>query len=163
MSITNRCWLIVVAAGMLPVLASAAVSGTCTSGDKKMTFVDGVAFKTPNMFHEEISDSVVALSTQKIDAAAAVKDKDITMALLHQDGGKLHVTVSQRGDGDVHVVFPPGDNRMYGAAAADIKVTHNDAKGFGGTYKATKKVFDDTVVCDVTFDVAFLPQAAAKP
>jgi hypothetical protein len=147
----------------LPVVASAAVSGTCTSGDKKMTFVDGVAFKTPNMFHEELSDSVVALSTQKIDAAAAVKDKDTTMALLHQDGGKLHVTVSQRGDGDVHVVFPPGDNRMFGASAADIKVTHNDAKGFGGTYKATKKVFDDTVACDVTFDVAFLPQAAAKP
>jgi hypothetical protein len=156
--------LILAASAIVPSFARAAVSGTCANGDKKMSLVEGAAYKSKNPFEHELLDTAVILSTQKLDSALAVRDKDIDMGFLRQDGGKVLLQIDAKGTGFVNLSMPAGGSFSYGAHEGEVKFTRNDAKGVAGTFSATSKLFDNSIICDVKFDVDYIAQPApAKP
>jgi hypothetical protein len=156
--------LILAANVIAPSFASAAVSGTCANGDKKISLAECAAYKSKNPFYHALLDTAIILSTQKLDIALAAKDKDIDMGFLKQEGGKVLLQIDAKGSGFVNLSMPSGGSFSYGAHEGEVKFTRNDAKGVTGTFSAASKLFDNSIVCDVKFDVDYIAQPApAKP
>lgn len=142
---------------VLPVAALAAGSGTCSYKDKKNTFTDAIAYQNPDPFDKDKKESMVALSTEKIDAAKFKASDNPDMALLGMDGGLVKIRLGDGAVTSIYAYFPPGANiSNSGSPFGELKLTRSDAAGVAGTFTLKGKAADD-VSCDIQFDVPFTP------
>jgi len=153
---TRARHFLLAAFGLLPVAAFASGSGTCTYQDKKNTFTDAVAYQKPDPFDKNKKESMVALSTEKIDVTKFKASDDPDMALLGMDGGLVKIRLGVGAVTSIYAYFPPGANiSNSGSPFGELKLTRDDAGGVAGTFVLKGKA--DDVSCDIRFDAPFTP------
>jgi len=146
---------------LLPLVALAGASGTCTYGGEKLTIVDGVVYKGPDDPSPEKKEVVVALASIKLDTSKIKAAEDPEDAVREQVwgaelAGQVRITIGNGAVRQLYAHVPPGHNssRSGGSELGDVKFSRSDAKGTAGHYTLKGKANDD-LSCDVNFDLDF--------
>jgi hypothetical protein len=136
------------------ISAVAAENGSCTHKDSKMVFTDGMAYQKPDAFDEKKMNTIVALTTNKLDPAVISASKNLDHTLMFDiQGGEVTIKIADDKVTSMYTYFPPGDNlTRSGTPFGDLKITSKDPKRVVGSFdlKATSA---DEVSCHLSFDV----------
>ena len=136
------------------ITAVAADYGSCTHKDAKIVLIDGVAYQKPDTFDAGKINTIVALTTNKLDPAVLAASKDLDHTLMFDiKGGEVTMKIVDDKVTSLYTYLPPGDNLSRGGTPfGDLKITGKDAKHIVGSFDV-KATSDSEASCTLTFDV----------